>query len=621
MSPVLIIIQAGVLCKWTNDTQRFLLEHFDAIHDSPSQIYYFALPFSPSTSWLQKCYSAELPNGVKVVRGLPLGWGTCSRTVSLNVEPQTISCWNNTVAVCLQSSSIIILNAVTGSQTAVFSGHTSIVTSSTFSQDGILFVSGSYDMTVKLWDVQTGGVIKTFFGHKDRVMSVSISTNSAMIASGDNNGMIYLWDIRTWECCCTIKQERRVDYVNFSPINPQYLTSISDHKVWQWDINGHQVGPTYDGSHIAFSLDGTQFVLCNEDTVTIQHSDTRTAVAKFNVKSRHPNSCCFSPDGKLVAVATSSSTYVWDTTSFNSHPIESFIRQAGGLSDLIFSSPSTLISASRDKSVRFWQIGVSLTDPTISDQKSTPIASAPIKSISLNPRNGVVISSCTNGIVKTWDILTGLCRATFQTPASGSLRDVQLVDGKLILVWHESEKIHIWDTEKGELLQTVEVPDCQSLKISGDGSKIFCLNGFTTFEAWSIWTGEPMGKVELEGDSFGNFFYLDGPKIWIELEDSSIQGWDFGTSDSSPVLLPNIPLESSCLELLKDPPRIRNKVTGKVVFQLFGMYAGPKVAQWDGQYLVAGYETGEVLILDFCHLYPQQDSIVYCLCEWSAISW
>ena len=134
MSPVLIIIQAGVLCKWTNDTQRFLLEHFDAIHDSPSQIYYFALPFSPSTSWLQKCYSAELPNGVKVVRGLPLGWGTCSRTVSLNVEPQTISCWNNTVAVCLQSSSIIILNAVTGSQTAVFSGHTSIVTSSTFSQ-------------------------------------------------------------------------------------------------------------------------------------------------------------------------------------------------------------------------------------------------------------------------------------------------------------------------------------------------------------------------------------------------------------------------------------------------------------------------------------------------------
>jgi WD40 repeat protein len=162
---VLIVIQAGVLCKWTNDAQRFLLEHFDTIHDSPSQIYHSALPFCPSSSWLHKYYGAELLNGVKIVRGLPAEWGTCSRTVASRFQPLAISYWNNTVAVGLSSGDIHYLNAITGSQAAVLSGHSDWVRSVTFSSDGVLLASGSDDKTIKLWDVQTGGIIKTFSGH------------------------------------------------------------------------------------------------------------------------------------------------------------------------------------------------------------------------------------------------------------------------------------------------------------------------------------------------------------------------------------------------------------------------------------------------------------------------
>jgi hypothetical protein len=31
----------------------------------------------------------------------------------------------------------------------------------------------------------------------------------------------------------------------------------------------------------------------------------------------------------------------------------------------------------------------------------------------------------------------------------------------------------------------------------------------------------------------------------------------------------------------------------------------PVVVEWDGQYLVAGYESGEELILDFNYIFPQ----------------
>ena len=83
---------------------------------------------------------------------------------------------------------------------AIFSGHTDWVYCLTFSLDGTLLVSGSYDKTVKLWDVQTGGVINTFHGHTDEVLSVFISADLTMIASGSEDNKICLWGIQTEEC-------------------------------------------------------------------------------------------------------------------------------------------------------------------------------------------------------------------------------------------------------------------------------------------------------------------------------------------------------------------------------------------------------------------------------------
>jgi hypothetical protein len=56
-------------------------------------------------------------------------------------------------------------------------------------------------------------------------------------------------------------------------------------------------------------------------------------------------------------------------------------------------------------------------------------------------------------VVKTWDISTGLCKASLCTPAQGiDLRDVWLIDGRVVFGWYAGQKIHLWDTRKGELL-------------------------------------------------------------------------------------------------------------------------------------------------------------------------
>jgi len=606
LRPMLMVIQAGVLCKWVADSQRFLLEHFDTIHDSPSHIYHSALPLSPSSSWLHKCYSANLSPRVKVVKGLPTEWGMCSHTISLDNIPLAFSYQKNAVAVGFQHKDIITFNAITGSYTAVFSGHTSSVTSLVFSSDGISLVSGSNDTTVKLWDVQTGGVIKTFSGHTHWVLSVSISADHTRIASGSKDKTIRLWDIQRGECHHTMWEQGSVYHVCFSPTNPQYLLSRSNDKITRWDISNHKSPLTYDGSCVAFSPDGTQFVMCNGAVVTIQNSDSRVIMARFYVADSSTYCCCFSPDCRLVAVAVGNIAYIWDITNLDPHLVETFIGHTSLITSLVFPSPTSLISASEDKLVKFWQIGTLPTELAMTDPKSTPLTSAPIKSITLQAGDGITISSDLDGVVKIFNISTGICKASFQTPAKNSpYRDVRLIDDRLIFVWYGHEKINICDLETGELLWAVNGSGYifQDLKISGDGLKVFCLDS-KFLHALSLQAGEVVGKVEFEHFIYSGSLTVDDSRVWIHHHQSVHQGWNFQIPGSPPIQLPSVSPDRLHLTGAS-LSRIKDVVTRKVVFQLSGRFAKPTAIQFDGQYLTAGYDSGELLILEFNHAFPQ----------------
>ena len=282
---------------------------------------------------------------------------------------------------------------------AVLSGHTDGVNCVTFSSDGKSLVSGSSDKTVKLWDVQTGGVVKAFHGHTGRVWSVAILPDCTRIASGSGDGMICFWNVQRGECLCTIQQEDYVDHLIFSPMDPYHLISASGGKVRQWDVNGNKIPPTYDGTHIAFSPDHAQFSLCNGKAVTVQNSDSRAVIAEFHVANDDLEYCCFSPDGRLIAAAARNTAYVWDITSPDPHLVETFVGHTNEIWSLVFSSPSSLISASYDETVKFWKIGVLSTGPVSADSGS----SSSIWSVSLQEKSGIAISVDKEGMVKTWE--------------------------------------------------------------------------------------------------------------------------------------------------------------------------------------------------------------------------
>ena len=540
----------------------------------------------------------------------------CSRTVSFDNIPLVLTCWKDSVAVGMTSGDIVILDAVTGSQTTVLSEHTCDVTSLAFSLDGTLLVSGDVEEGVGLWDVQTGGVVKTFYGHTEAVLSVSISLDCATVASGSYDRTICLWDVQTGDCLRTIEQHERVDCVSFSPTDSRHLISASGGVVRRWNIDGRQIGPTYNGHHVAFSSDGTRFVSCDAEAITIRNSDSGVVVAKFDAVGEF---CFFSPDSRLVAVAGGNAVSIWDITDSDPHLIETPIEHTGIITSLTFSS--SLISASDDRVVKFWQIGALLADPVTADPASIPLALAPTMSISLQTRDGIVISIDSVGMVRTWDISTGHCKASFQTPAEAVGRgDAQMIGSRLVIVWCEMGvdflegfEIHVWDTEKGGPPRTVDVPSCEpvGLVLSGDGSKFFLVDEGSV-RAWSVRTGKAVGEASFQDQAYLDPLRMDGSRVSIRFSDLSTQGWDFGVPGSPPIPLPDTSSDRPPLDFIDgtgwenaSPARVEDTVTGKEVFRLSGRYAKPFDARWDGRYLAACYEFGEVLILDFDHILPK----------------
>ena len=81
------------------------------------------------------------------------------------------------------------------SELRTLTGHTSGVIGVSFSPDGMTLASGSWDGTVRLWDVNTGS--PSSHAHRaygSGVIAVSFSPDGTTLASGSEDYTVRLWD-------------------------------------------------------------------------------------------------------------------------------------------------------------------------------------------------------------------------------------------------------------------------------------------------------------------------------------------------------------------------------------------------------------------------------------------
>ncbi|MGH9967540.1 MAG: caspase family protein [Pyrinomonadaceae bacterium] len=108
-----------------------------------------------------------------------------------------------------KKKSAVLIDGITKQELRSLIGHSDLVLTATFSRDGRMVATGSFDATTRLWDTSTGQEIRTLTGHLAAVLSIVFTSDGRRLITGSTDGTMRFWDIASGREIC-----RAIVFVN-----------------------------------------------------------------------------------------------------------------------------------------------------------------------------------------------------------------------------------------------------------------------------------------------------------------------------------------------------------------------------------------------------------------------
>jgi WD40 repeat protein len=348
---------------------------------------------------------------------------------------------------------------------------------------GMVDVRGS----LRIWDVAGGvEILKHQLQNVRQPRSLTFSPQGDVLAVGGSNVvLLWSWVDQAAPRLVRLADERKRQEaisLDFSPDGSQLAVGIDG---WgevllvdttagkvQHELSGERAMRAYVRD-VAFSPDGlllasTQYRNHNAGVV-VWDIATTNKLRELPSPSGGPSKVCFSVDGALLAGVSSfdSTLEVWKTaTGERVTEIEGHVRAP---LQLHFSSDGkSLISASDDGTIRFWETATGRQTSVLSHADGDANVSRWVRSMAVSPDDRLVVSSSLDDTVRLWDATTG--KEIYRWPGHGRLGGYRGVafsrDGRRVVSVGDDYRVYVWDVKTGKAIEEnrlaptgVQVPD------------------------------------------------------------------------------------------------------------------------------------------------------------------
>lgn len=205
-------------------------------------------------------------------------------------------------------------------------GHNHFVSDVVMSSDAQFALSGSWDTTLRLWEINTGKCTRRFVGHTKDVLSVAFSADNRQIVSGSRDRTIKLWNT-LGECKFTIVEDCHNEWVScvrFPPtLNVPVIVSAGWDKVVKvWNVNNCRIRTNLTGhsgylNTVTVSPDGSLCASGGKDGLAMlwDLSEGKRLCVLEAGSGEIIHSLVFSPTRYWLVAATTSGIKIWDLES------------------------------------------------------------------------------------------------------------------------------------------------------------------------------------------------------------------------------------------------------------------------------------------------------------------
>lgn len=419
----------------------------------------------------------------------------------------------------LYDKTIRIWDVKTGKCIQTLEGHSDCINSASFSPDGSRVVSASRDSTIRIWDVLTGKPIHVLKGHLNDVSSAVFSPDGNLLVSGSTDD-IRIWNTKTGHCCKTLNGSGKP---LFSP-DGRYIVVTEPRSVHIWDVdtntnvwyaesNMSLQLPQYSylSTPATFSPDSKHVIVTQKEVVRIWDVTTNAMI--------HDNYSvdffAFSPDGNHLAYSTTKAIQVCDAASKKRLKTLSWESTYGHVTSIAYSPDGKLMAlATEDTLVRVLNENNGQCQYVIKTYKDR------VFNVVFSP-DGKCIASESDKCVRVWDVATGQCLQTLESFNS----PVYSPDGKHFAIVSTNGNIHILDVFTWKTLLTVE-GEFISVSYSLDGKYLVSSTRDQLLQIIDASTGKCLNQMEGHKQNAFASFSPDGKYIVSASRDRTIRVWN-----------------------------------------------------------------------------------------------